>query len=133
MFVEDERGVMLQTLAAATGAGEYPAEMNDQQRRGALERLVEVMEALPLRTELIVQVAERGGKRGSAWAKAVLEARAPRSLKSHQITLMNAIAKRHDARALFAPTQRNKAWRSMYRTLDTAARPDAGIQMNAVA
>jgi hypothetical protein len=132
MFAEDERGVMLQTLAAATGKGEYPAEMNDQQRRGALERLVEAMEALPLRTELIVQVAERGGKRGSAWAKAVLEARAPRSLKSHQITLMNAIAKRHDARALFAPTQRNKAWRSMYRTLDTAARPDAGIQLATV-
>jgi hypothetical protein len=131
-FAEDERGMMLQMLSAANGQSEYPEDMSDQQRRAALERLVEAMEALPLRTELIVQVAERGGKRGSAWARAVIEARAPKSLKTHQMTLMNAVAKRQDTRTLLAPAQRNKTWRSLHRTLEVAARPDAGIQLATV-
>lgn len=129
MFAEDERGSMMEVFTAALTGEAYPAEMPDQQRRAALERLVEAMEAVPVRTELIVQVAERAGKRGSAWAKAVIEARAPRALKAHQMKLMTAVAKRQDARALLPSAQRNRAWRSLYRTLETAARPDAGLQL----
>jgi hypothetical protein len=132
-FATEERDAMMQVLRAAVGQGTYPAEMSEQQRRTSLERLVEAMEALALRTELIVQVAERSGKRGADWAKAVVEARAPRAQKNHQLTLLKAIAARKDARTLLGPSQRNKTLRSLHRTLTVAARPDAGVTFEAMA
>lgn len=126
-FPADEQEAMLQTLHAAAGDADYPRGWTEQQRRTALERLVEAMEAMALRTELIVQVAERGGKSGADWAKAVVEARAPRAGKSHQLTLLKAIAARKDSRTLLGPSQRNKSLRSLHRTLTVAARPDAGV------
>lgn len=130
-FPAEERETMLGVLHAATGKSAYPAEMTEQQRRTSLERLVEAMEAMALRTELIVQVTERSGKRGADWAKAVVEARAPRAHKSHQLSLLKAIASRKDARSLLGPSQRNKTLRSLHRTLEIAARPDAGVSFEA--
>jgi len=128
-FSGEEREVMLSVLRAATGEGSYPSSLNEQQRKTALERLVEAMEALALRTELILQVTERSGKRGADWAKAVVEARAPRAMKNNQVTLLQAIAARKDARALLGPSRRNKTLRSLHRTLVVAARPDAGVTL----
>lgn len=126
-FSGSERTVMLQVLNAATGKGEYPASLPEAQRRAALERLVEAMEALALRTELVVTVTERNGKRGAEWARAVVEARAPKALKSLQLGVLSAIAARKDVPANIGPARRNRTLRSLYRTLETAAAPGAGV------
>ncbi|HEY3266833.1 MAG TPA: hypothetical protein VGM37_07900 [Armatimonadota bacterium] len=127
-FAPAEHRLLSEVLLAALGHGSYPAELAEAQRRTTLERLVEAMEAMALRTELIVHVAERNGKRGSAWAKAVVAARAPKAQKMHQLALLTAIATRKDCRSLYGPVQRNRTLRSLHRTLAIAARPDAGLQ-----
>lgn len=122
-----ERETMLSVLRAATGEAEYPASLPEAQRRSALERLVEAMEALVLRTELVVTVTERNGKRGTEWARAVVEARAPKSLKTLQLGVLSAIAARRDVPSNIGPARLNRTLRSLYRTLETAAAPGAGV------
>jgi len=126
-FRGEERSVMLQILRAATGEAPYPEALPETQRRAALERLVEAMEALALRTELVVTVTERNGKRGTEWARAVVEARAPKAMKSLQLSVLSAIAARKDVAVSVGPARRNRTLRSLYRTLETAAAPGAGV------
>lgn len=126
-FRGEERTMMLQVLHAATGKANYPAGLPEAQRRTALERLVEAMEALALRTELVVTVTERNGKRGVEWARAVVEARAPKALKTLQINVLTAIASRREIASTAGPAKRNRSLRSLYRTLEVAASPGAGV------
>ena len=128
-FRGEERRVMLDVLRAATGEAKYPAGLPEAQRRAALERLVEAMEALALRTELVVTVTERNGKRGVEWASAVVGARAPKAFKSLQLGLLAAISSRKEIASSAGPVKRNRTLRSLYRTLEIAASPGAGVTL----
>lgn len=128
-FRGEERRVMLDVLHAATGKAKYAADLPEAQRRAALERLVEAMEALALRTELVVSVTERNGKRGVEWARAVVEARAPKAFKSLQLGLLAAISSRKEVASSAGPAKRNRTLRSLYRTLEIAASPGAGVTL----
>lgn len=132
-FRGEERDTMLQVLRAAAAGEPYPASLPESQRRLALERLLEAMEALALRTELVVTVTERNGKRGAEWAKAVVEARAPKSSRNVQLGMLQAIASRKEMPSTVGPARRNRALRSLYRTLELAASPGAGVTFEAVA
>lgn len=125
----EDRDRMLAVLMAAVGKGAYPEALNEEQRRAALERLVETLEACPLRTEMLVHVAHSGGKRGAAWAKSVVTARAGRSERSRQLALLQAITSRKEIRLPLGPSQRNRSLRALYRTLSVAAQPGAGVKL----
>ncbi len=125
-FSGTARTAPLLALRVANGTAEWPVVFSAEDRKALLERVVESLEACAIRTELIVQTAQGGRKRGIDWAKAMVSARSPRSERKNDLGLLATVASRSAVPPRLHASERNRSWRRMYRTLANAARPDAG-------